>query len=303
MTATRTVIQGGRSFHPSILHDGQNFRLFYHQTPTNVWGLYHRQSPDAVTWGPQSQVLPPPGGGTGYGSSVLDEGPTFSPASERYKLAYYNEGEGTNAVHLAVSADGLHWTHKATLWTLASGYASDILTLWRNPLYPTGGFVYGLWINHVDSAGNRQTWVSHCQADFSNWTTPDPVFQPDAWDSGVTQFYGCTAPLVRTAPDGSPVAVAFLRVLREDVYITNPARGVGWTVLAYSRDCATWLRQRTPWFAGIPGTVDQSIAWVWGACEHNGTLYASYTAQPDGHKVGERYVALATMPSTDLVLQ
>lgn len=315
MTVTRSIIQGGtggnRCFHPCIFHDGSVFRLFFHQTPDSTLSLQHRQSVDAYSWGLQTQVLPPPSpaGPYGYGSSVLDEGPLFLPSSERYKLAFYNNnvvnGQEVGNVYLAVSADGIHWSVKATLWSNSSGYASDILTLWRNPLYPRGGFVYGLWIAHV-VGGVKHLWVSHCQGDFVNWTTPDPCFYTDPWDSGATQFYGATAPLVRTAADGNPVAISFLRVLREDIFpanpSSNPARGIGWTVLAYSRDCATWMRKREPWLEGIPGTFDQSICWVWGACEKDGILYASYSGFPDGHKPGERYACLATMPSSDLVL-
>jgi hypothetical protein len=51
---------------------------------------------------------------------------------------------------------------------------------------------------------------------------------------------------------------------------------------------------------GCPAGFDAAHAWVYGAAEHDGTIYLSYSAYEQGHKVGNRAAAIAVMPSKDL---
>ena len=55
-----------------------------------------------------------------------------------------------------------------------------------------------------------------------------------------------------------------------------------------------------PFMVGCPGSFDAAHAWVYGAAEHDGTIYLSYSGHDQGHKVGNRAAAIAMMPSKDL---
>ena len=50
---------------------------------------------------------------------------------------------------------------------------------------------------------------------------------------------------------------------------------------------------------GCPAGFDAAHA-RYGAAEHDGTIYLSYSAYEQGHKVGNRVAAIAVMPSKDL---
>jgi hypothetical protein len=119
---------------------------------------------------------------------------------------------------------------------------------------------------------------------------PRRVFVPDKRDEGETEFYGAACCLVR-----GQRLVAFLRVLRDDI-----DEGIGYTVLAWSDDGTTWERAREPFLDRCPGSFDAAMAWVYGVIERAGTIYLVYSAYPSGHKVGDRGVALATLPSDAL---
>ena len=90
--------------------------------------------------------------------------------------------------------------------------------------------------------------------------------------------------------------VGFLRILRGDI-----DQGIDYTpVLTWSRDGDHWERSREPFMAGCPSAFDAAHAWVYGAAEHDGTIYLSYSAYDLGHKLGNRAAAIAMIPSKDL---
>lgn len=287
---------------PSILYDAiaGKLRIWYNQK-TNLASppvnMMHMESSDlSATWS-TPQLLRTLS--WGFGCSVIDEG---VPGPERFKNAYNFQGSpGIDGGYLATSPDGLSWTPTTdpqvrAQWTPAQ--ASDILDIFKSPL--TGE--YGCFIKYHPPDDIRRFYLS-VSDDFSDplsWSVGlgtfvpgigNRVVYPDAMDYGVTQFYGVTGPLLI---DG--VLLFFIRVMRDDV-----GTGIGYTTLGWSFDGGrSIIRSREPFMVGRPGTPDQTHAWVYGACVHDGTLYLTYSAYDGGHKVGNRAVGFTTMPVSDL---
>lgn len=130
--------------------------------------------------------------------------------------------------------------------------------------------------------------------DFLSWEPPWRAFVPREGDEGVTEFYGATV-LAR-----GDLLIAFLRILRDDLPADpgEPEEGIGYTVLATSRDGRHWQRfddvflDRNP----APGTYDHAMAWIYGAAAHQDRVYLAYSAYAEGHKVGRRTIGMATLP-------
>lgn len=118
----------------------------------------------------------------------------------------------------------------------------------------------------------------------SGWTEIGRPFAPDAHDPAGWESYGASPPLYI---DG--VLISFLRVLRDDI-----GDGIGYTVIATSRDGLTWHRQRQPLLdRGEAGSFDASVAWVYSATVAGDRVYMVYSAYDTGHKVGNRTIGIA----------
>jgi len=140
--------------------------------------------------------------------------------------------------------------------------------------------------------GVRLLGVAHSD-DFLCWSKPRRVFMPDESDTGVTEFYGMT-----TIRRGKQL-IGFLRILRDDLPAISggPVEGIGYTVLATSRDGDAWWRCREPFLdrSPDPGAVDAAFAWVYSVLEYDGRLWLFYAAFDEGHKVGRRRPRLAVL--------
>lgn len=299
---TRRFLVSNYCMCPSIIYDSvsSKLRIWYNQKAdllTPCVNMMHMESDDlGETWS-TPQLLRTLS--WGFGCSVIDEG---SPGPERFKNAYHFQGlGGVDGIYLAISPDGLTWTPTTdpmvrAQWTLAE--VGDIVDVWKNPF--TGR--YGCYCK-IMAPDDRRRFYLRLADQFSNpssWTgglgTEVPgigtrVVYPDAMDYGRTEFYGVSGPI---AIDGA--LLFFIRVLRDDY-----ANGVGYTVLGWSFDGGISInRSREPFLVGRPGTPDQAIAWVYGACVHDGTLYLTYSAYDGGHKVGNRAIGFTSMPVSDL---
>jgi hypothetical protein len=286
--STRMLVAKGGVFVPSILFDERRgaFRLWYNgPSATHRVDVLHRESPDARAWGAATTVH----SGDAWGTGVRPDG-------DRYRWLTYQiqEKDGVVAgMYSAESADGLHWSAlRGPLLRFKDG-VGDIVDLFYDPLRGRWGAFVKMFAESREfgpdprtASVRRLTGVTSSR-DFEQWAAPVRAFVPDARDVGETEFYGAACCLVR---DGR--LVAFLRVLRDDI-----GEGIGYTVLAWSDDGVTWQRARTPFLDRCPGTFDASTAWVYGVMERGGTIYLAYSAYDTGHKVGDRAVAIATMPS------
>ena len=158
----------------------------------------------------------------------------------------------------------------------------------------------------------RQVWHA-TSPDFKRWSRPKPLFTPDSGDKGITQFY-CMTPIGRRGE----YLIAVLRMLRDDlkakgtpdvVYtdlngngLKEPLRvyGIGYTVLAWTRDGVNWHRDRytDKFFEPDPDprAWDHAHAWV-GSCVPVGDeIYVYYGGYKYGHKVyTDRQIGVAKL--------
>jgi hypothetical protein len=290
--APRGLISDGGMFAPSIIFDDRRgvFRLWYHGPSARARiDVLHRESPDGLTWGPATRLY----SGDAWGTNVLRDG-------DRYRWLTY-QIQAKNGVipgmYAGQSADGLRWQLRGPLLRFADG-VGDIVDLFRDPIRGRWGGFVKLFAKPREfgpdprmASVRRLTGVTSSD-DFEQWAAPMRAFVPDAADEGEIEFYGAACCVVRDRR-----LVAFLRVLRDDV-----GEGIGYTVLAWSDDGVTWERARVPFLDRCPRSFDASTAWVYGVTEHDGTIYLAYSAYDTGHKVGDRAVAIATLPSHALRL-
>jgi hypothetical protein len=279
--AQRYTIDQDYAYEPFIDFDASaaKFRLWYNRNKGKCLSLIYREATnptDGQAWSREEVLMV----GPTYGTKVVDEG---VPCPERFKRAVYWDGAGRiKGLYLQTSSDGKLW--KFTTSNPIFARSDDIVDLWKDPRTGT----YGIFVKHMVN-GKRETMLSR-SSDFVNWSKPVTVFQSDSHDQGVTQFYGVACCLLR-----DNLLVGFLRILRDDI-----DQGIGYTVLTWSRDGDNWARSREPFMVGCPGAFDAAHAWVYSAAEHDGTIYLSYPAYDQGHKVGNRAVAIAVMSSKDL---
>lgn len=131
------------------------------------------------------------------------------------------------------------------------------------------------------------------------------VFSPDEKDPGITQWYGPAGFMVR-----GDLIVGFLRVLRDDLSpegappeaVASNVRGkaglgaagagmgsgMGYTVLAWTRDGETWQRDRHTdrFFEPDPheGVWDHAMSWVGSSVFVGDDIYLYYAGYRWGHK-------------------
>jgi len=133
--------------------------------------------------------------------------------------------------------------------------------------------------------------------DFVNWSPPRRIFVPDERDRGMAEFYGFRGAVAR----GS-LLIGMLRVLRDDLPCDRdgPRNGIGYTVLARSRDGENWQRDREPFLDRnhTPGTWDHAMAWADSQVLIANHLLVYYGGYAGGHKVErfmERQIGLARL--------
>jgi len=106
--------------------------------------------------------------------------------------------------------------------------------------------------------------------------------------------------------------IGLVKVLRDDLNATygktakemgdmdRKAAGVGYTVLAWSRDGRTWQRDYEPFIPNnpVPGTFDHAMAWGDEQILVDDETFIYYGGYERGHKVNrfeERHIGLARM--------
>jgi hypothetical protein len=245
-----------------------------------------------------------------FGASVVDDGPRHLPPDERYKILYFDAGQRVGP-RVAFSPDGLTWTmHDGGNPVLTN--RDDIWSAAFDPIrrrYFLIGKSYGpyTWTNAEGkkiTANIRRYFTSFSQ-DFRTWSEPRIVFSPDDRDSGITQWYGAAGFMVR-----GDLILGFLRVLRDDLSpqgvppeavasnVSGKAglggagpgmgSGMGYTVLAWTRDGENWHRDRhsDPYFEPDPavGAWDHAMAWVGSSVAVGDDVYLYYAGYRWGHK-------------------
>lgn len=309
-----TSLPGEQAVQPfvSVIHSpaDNRFRMWYNASRTpeeeaaSYWGpgLAYMESSDGINWRSPLRRLDLR---MTTGATVIDEGPGFEPKAERFKLPYRlalkeQEGEFLK-VRLAFSPDGLRWTTYSAIDTLFPGHGTTHTENWGDiptAYYDKARRQYGLffriyepytWTNLEGVKQKltvRRTGVT-TSSDFKNWGPATVAFAPDARDPGVTEFYGGPTGMLRRGN----LTFGMLKVLRDDVIVEGApvdAFGMGYTVLAWTRNGRTWQRDRQsdPFFMPDPkvGSWDHAHAWISSVVEVGDQVYLYYGGYKWGHK-------------------
>src|SRR5262245_57344314 len=96
--------------------------------------------------------------------------------------------------------------------------------------------------------------------------------------------------------------IGMVRALRDDLPcdVGGPKNGIGYSVLATSRDGITWQRHREPFLDRNPvrGSWDHAMTWIGAAVPVGDEMFFYYGGYARGHKVEpttERQMGLARM--------
>ena len=312
----------------TVLHDPavstrKPFRMWYNvdviDNPADgEWfgATGYLESSDGIRWpGPYERLTSlKDDGSVRFGASVVDDGPSHPAAAERFKMLYFDAGRQVGP-RVAFSPDGRQWTlHDGGKPVVrVNNNGEDIWSVGFDP-FRQRYFLIGklevpfTWTN---AEGKKITatirrCVTSFSRDFKTWSEPKPVFWPDEKDSGITQFYGAAGFLVR-----GDLLIAFLRVLRDDLSPegvppeavasngggkaerranvgVEKGSGMGYTVLAWTRDGETWQRDRhTDKFFEPdprPGTWDHAMSWIGSSVAVDDDLNLYYGGYRWGHK-------------------
>jgi len=301
----------------TVLHDRetQRFRLWYNHGPA-VW---HAESDDGLRWVNPRVAWDLP---RGYGASlVVDNNGARDPA-RRYKLANWQATRSREdkpgddgGMYVGFSPDGFHWTAhdgNPVLPTWPEGYGTftrhgvgDIVDTYYDPLSNHYGAAVKVHAVPEDGyptapragAAIRRLVGFSTSRDFLHWEQPRRIFAPDDQDDGLLEFYGMGAMHVR-----GTLRIGLVRVLRDDLPCDpgGPADGIGYSVLATSRDGITWQRRREPFLDRNPSrsTWDHAMSWIGAAVPVGDEVFYYYGGYARGHKVEpatERQIGLARM--------
>jgi hypothetical protein len=299
----------------SVVHDraGQRFRMWYNRGPS-VW---HAESADGIHWAKPRLAW---NVARGYGASLVDDGARATDPRRRYKIANWqgpprNQAAPAAGMHVAFSPDGFDWTaHNGNpvlpSWPQGQGKVvahgvGDIVDVYYDPLAQLYRAALKLPALASDGyapgprAGNtfrRLVGISSSR-DFVDWERPRRILTPDARDDGLLEFYGMGGMHLR-----GRLHIGLVRVLRDDLPCDpgGPRDGIGYTVLATSRDGVTWQRLREPFLDRNPerGSWDHAMTWMSAALPAGDEIYFYYGGYARGHKVAaatERQIGLARM--------
>jgi hypothetical protein len=294
-----------RCFQPyvSVLRDPQTrrFRMWYNSAVSSTRSrIAYLESDDGSDWiRPHLELEDPSGLAVGFGAYVVDDGPKAPDSQRRYKLAWENGGLFT-----AFSPDGLRWTAARDKPVLRD--IGDIISLSRDPIRkrylllckvhstPQDGYK-GSTPNAQE--GYRRLVGQSASDDCVRWSPARRIIAADDRDEGVTEFYGIGPVIARGG-----LLVGMLKVLRDDL-APEPGgerTGIGYTVLAWTRDGETWRRDREPFLDRNPeaGTWDRAMTWGDGLLEVGDEVFIYYGGYARGHKVErftERQLGLARL--------
>jgi hypothetical protein len=300
---------GDDNFQPyiSILRDPatQRFRVWYN-TPENMQRshLGYLESTDGANWIRPHRVLEDPMTIT-FCVSVVDRGPAFMPASERYALGF-NESDG---LKIALSPDGLKWTMLQK--TSVVKHNHDINSLHWDPIRQQYIAIVSVLEESPRWPGKRRIPYQTVSKDLRTWEEKWPIIRPKigaSIEEGETQFYSMSGLVAR-----GDVLIGLVKVLRDDLNATGgksademgdldrKAAGIGYTVLAWTRDGRQWHRDDQPFLLNDPNPSRWDHAMAWGDAQivdgkRTMIYFAGYQR---GHKVErftERVWGIADMP-------
>ncbi|HJT76367.1 MAG TPA: hypothetical protein VJ739_04120, partial [Gemmataceae bacterium] len=261
-------------------------------THSGLFALGYLESDDGIRWQRPHRLLDGPPG-MRWGASVLDEGPGYPDAARRFKFGWWQDG----GLRIAASPDGLRWRPLAPGVVLRHNH--DINSICRDPARKRYVALVSSYTTGAKWRGKRRITLESVSDDLIHWKEPWPVLTPDdSKDAGETQFYCVGGVLAR-----GRALIGMLKVLRDELPADKggKARGIGYTVLAWSHDGEHWQRDREPFLDRDPrqGAWDHAMSWADCQLPVGDEVYIYYAGYARGHKVErftERQLGLVRIP-------
>jgi hypothetical protein len=291
------------------------YRIWYNHGPA----IWHAESSDGIRWARPRVAWDLR---RSYGASLVDDGARAADAQRRYKLANWQATRGREdrkgddgGLYVGFSPDGFRWTahdRNPVLPTWPEGYpkisrhgVGDIVDVYYDPLRRRYGAAVKLHAVREDGyapaprAGQifRRLVGYSTSTDFMHWDRPWRIFTPDKADDGLLEFYGMGGMHRRGG-----LTIGLVRVLRDDLPCDpgGPRNGIGYAVLATTRDGVHWQRFREPFLDRNlqAGSWDHAMTWIGGTLPVGDEVYFYYGGYARGHKIAastERQIGLARM--------
>jgi len=300
---------GDDNFQPyfTVIRDPESgrYRMWYntfeHKSQSHIGYI---ESEDAMQWIRPHRVLEDPHF-VKFGVSVVDRGPDYPDPTHRYVLGAY-EQDGTV---ISTSPDGLAWKRMRPEAVLKHNH--DITSIHWDPIRQRFLAIVSVWERNEAWNDNKRTPHQSVSEDLVDWKPLWPIINAKdgvPLEKGETQFYAMGGIINR-----GDLLIGLVKVLRDDLNATygkngremgdmdRKAAGIGYTVLAWSRDGETWQRDYEPFIPRnpVPGTFDHAMAWADEQIIVNDQTYIYYAGYARGHKVErfkERQIGMAIMP-------
>lgn len=302
-------IRGG-CFSGAIFDDEKNLFRMWFDVGNHVWTS---ESKDGLCWEKPTPLWPfSREKKWGYGASVIDDRANEKDPVRRFKMAHWlrpldEKDVLQTGTCVAWSPDGVQWTPyegnpvmpmfpdgPGKSGPLAVGDHTD---LFFDPIRRHYGICVRMSNQPEDRFQVGRLTGLIVSKDFLHWEKPRRIFVPDEKDDRSLEFYGMGGVHIR----GS-LLIGFVRILRDDLKADDPpdppkAFGIGYTVLASSRDGFTWQRLREPFLdrSSAKGAFDHAHAWAFGAVPVSKEAFIYYAGYDCGHKCGKRQIGLARM--------
>ena len=302
-------VGGDNNFQPymSVIRDEQNgrFRIWYNTfIDAGHSHIGYMESEDGINWMRPHRELKDPHP-IEFGVSVVDRGPDFKDQDSRFIFASYN----LDGMLVSTSPDGFDWTPLKDEAVLKHNH--DITSLHWDPLRAQYLAIVSVWHRNEEWNDNQRTPHQSVSKDLINWEKPWPIMYGKIGapiEKGETQFYAMSGVITR-----GDLLIGLVKILRDDINATpgksgkemgdmkRKAAGLGYTVLAWSRDGRTWNRDHQVFLPRnpAPGTWDHAHAWGDEQLIVGDQTYIYYGGYARGHKVNrfeERQIGLAMMP-------
>jgi hypothetical protein len=301
---------GDQNFQPymSVIRDEETglFRMWYN-TPENRSQSHigYIESKDGINWIRPHRVLPDPHE-VKFNVSVIDRGISYAKPEERFVLGFYH-GDG---MKIAVSPDGLEW--KMLTEKTVVKHNQDVNSLCWDPIRQQFLMVGQMKLK-IKPEWEEKRRIPHqsVSKDLLNWEPIWPILMPKIGapiEKGETQYYAMSGIKAR-----GDLLIGLVKILRDDLNATagktakemgdmdRKAAGIGYTVLAWSRDGRTWQRDHEVFIPEnpLPGSWDHANAWGGDQLVVGDETFLYYAGYARGHKVErfkERQIGLARMP-------
>ncbi|MEX0642646.1 MAG: hypothetical protein WD468_08085 [Pirellulales bacterium] len=301
----------------TVLHDAEQkqYRIWYNRG-NDIWQAV---STDGVEWKDPQLVWKL---NNAFGCSLVDDGPNAADPQRRFKMINTQRTKsrkqgkpGDEGSWVGFSPDGMQWTpwnRNPVMFAWPEGFqkfvyecVGDIIDVFYDEQKKQYVAAFkmealeedGLAQGPRNAPGFRRLVGMSTSKDFIDWTTPKRIFVPDEQDEGLLEFYGMGGMHQRGG-----LYIGFLRVLRDDLPCDpgGPLDGIGYTVLATSRDGENWQRFREPFLDRNlnSGTWDHAMAWMGDDLPMGDDLNLYYGGYSLGHKVDReagRQIGLARM--------